>query len=443
MNTETGSTPHRGWRYFYCLLAYLLTPILVLRLIWCGRNNRGYWQHPEQRFGFVPKRRNGGPLIWVHAVSVGEVQAARPLIERLREQHAEYHIMVTTTTPTGAQIVTRLFEDSVVHYYTPYDLPGVIHRFLIRTNPVLLVLIETELWPNMIHGCHARGVPVVLVNARISRRSFAGYQAVAVLARDTIRRCSLLAAQTTIDAERLIALGAEPSRVVETGNTKFDITIPPSVLQQGQSLRREFGRSRPVMIAASTHPGEEEIVLRAYARILARNPQCLLVSVPRHPERAARIADLYVAQGLNTLRRSSGALCTPDTHIYLVDTIGELPMFYAASDIAFVGGSLVPVGGHNLLEPAGMGLAVLTGPHIDNFAEIGRLLGQAGAVSMVRDETDLVEQACQLLENAESRTHAGDQGKTVVAANRGAVDEVMAALTPFVVRGKQTSHRAY
>ncbi len=343
--------------------------------------------------------------------------------------------MLTTTTPTGAQLVRRLFADTVIHYYAPYDLPGVVVRFLNRTNPALLVLIETELWPNWIHGCARRDIPVVLANARVSRHSFAGYRLVPALIADTLRRCAVVAVQTSVDAARMIELGAHQGSVIETGSMKFDVKLSPSIVQDAQSLRRELGSSRAVIIAASTHPGEEEIVLRAFVRIRQQLPHCLLVSVPRHPERTLGIARMCSQYGLDTHIRGSGEAYNPDTPVYLVDTIGELSLFYAACDLAFVGGSLVPIGGHNLLEPAALGVAMLTGPHIESFAEIGRLLRQAGAVSIVRDENELVEQATVLLNDAHARELAGEQGKKVVAANRGAVDRVMAALTPFMVSG--------
>lgn len=418
-------------RVLYSCLLYALLPAVLLRLAWLGVRDRGYWRRWPERLGFVAPRSGSAPLVWLHAVSVGEVQASRPLIERLRRERPDLDILVTTTTPTGAAVLGRAFDEAVVHRWFPYDLPGAVARFLARTRPALVVLMETELWPNLITACAARGVPVVLANARMSPRSFARYRLGGALTRATLAGLAALTAQSRGDAERLLALGAPAARLSVAGSIKFDARIPASLREQAEPLRRDLGVDRPVLIAASTHAGEDEVVLEAFVRVRERFAEALLLLVPRHPERADRVAELCRARGLEVARRSRSA-SPAGTDVFLGDTVGELPLFYAAADVAFVGGSLTPVGGHNVLEPAALGLPVLTGPHTFNFAEITAMLAEAGAVGVVRDAAELACAVEAYFADAQRRVRAGDAGRAVVEANRGAVERVWEAVSPLL-----------
>jgi len=430
-------------RFLYSLCLYLLTPLALLRLAWLGRRNPGYRQGWRERFGFIAAdpARGAAPL-WLHAVSVGEVQAAAPLVRKLREQFPGLAIWITTTTPTGAATVARLFGGQVAHSYVPYDLPGALARFLGRLRPRLVVVMETELWPNMLAACAQRGIPVLLANVRLSARSAAGYRRIAGLTREMLGQVAGLAVQTRADAARLCELGAPAAAMQVTGSMKFDIGLPPGIHEQGEALRRVLGANRPVWIAASTHAGEEEEVLDAHARLRRQLPLALLVLVPRHPERFDQVASLCRERGFNTVRRSSDTPCDETSAVYLVDTMGELPICYAAAEIAFVGGSLVPTGGHNMLEAAALGVPVICGPQVINFTEIFHLLSEAGAACGIRDAGELAEQLQQFFADAEKRERAGAAGRRLVEENRGAVDRVMAMLRPLLRAGPDPHHEA-
>ncbi|WP_369801255.1 lipid IV(A) 3-deoxy-D-manno-octulosonic acid transferase [Thiohalobacter thiocyanaticus] len=418
-------------RALYSALLYLLLPVALLRLLWRGLRAPAYLRRWGERFGFVPVLE-ARPWIWVHAVSVGEVQAAAPLVNALLERYPEYELLVTTTTPTGAMQVQRLFGERVRHAYLPWDLPDAVARFLARTRPRLGLIMETELWPNLIAACARREIPVALINARLSARSAAGYRRVRGLAAATLRRVRWIGAQSDTDAGRLIALGADPARVTVTGNTKFDAVIPGSAREQAEVLRRGWDPARPVWIAASTHEGEDEPLLAAHRRVRARLPQALLILVPRHPERFARVAGLVERAGFQVARRSRNEPVTAQTAVYLGDTMGELPVLLAAADAAFVGGSLVPVGGHNPVEPAALGLPVLYGPHMFNFSGIVQLLEQAGAARAVADAGELATAVRTWLEDASGRAEWGERGRRAVEANRGARDRVLQHLAELL-----------
>jgi 3-deoxy-D-manno-octulosonic-acid transferase len=412
-------------RFLYTLLLYLLAPVVLLRLAWRGLRAPGYLRRWPERFGFIEPPL-GERVIWVHAVSVGEVQAAEPLIRALLEQRPEYSLLVTTVTPTGSDRVMEMFGNDVAHVYAPYDLPDAVARFFGRVCPKLAIVMETELWPNLFHACQRRQVPLLLVNARLSERSSRGYRRVRGLVGQTLAAVTQIAAQGEQDAGRFLSLGAEPGRVTVTGNLKFELRIPPSLLERAEVLRREWGANRPVWIAASTHEGEDELVLDAFRQVRKSFPECLLVIVPRHPERFGGVAELCRQRGLGTRLRSEQQPCTEDTQVFVGDSMGELPLFYAASDVAFVGGSLVRHGGHNLLEPAALGIPVVTGPHVFNFTEISRLLISAGACEQVESVTGLERTVRKWLGDANARHLAGEQGREVVERNRGALAAVQA-----------------
>jgi 3-deoxy-D-manno-octulosonic-acid transferase len=402
----------------YSVLVYATLPIALLRLLWKSRHNSAYRKRWRERLGFYARdMRTAG--YWIHAVSVGEVQAATPLIRHLLDRHPQDGVMVTTTTPTGSRRLRDLFEDRVSHVYTPVDLTPVVNRFLDAVHPRLVVVMETEIWPNMLRACQARGVPVILANARLSQRSARGYARIGPFTRETFGRLRAIAAQSPQDAERFRALGVSPERIHIIGSLKFDLRLPGSLLDQSEVMRRAWGTQRPVWVAASTHEGEEEQVLSAHRMILHRLPAALLVLVPRHPERFDRVAALVGRHGLGLARRSAGRVCTSETQVFLGDTMGELPVFLAAADAAFIGGSLVPVGGHNLLEAAAVGVPAAIGPHVFNFAQITELLVSEGGAVQVENADALARCMADWLSDAAARTRAGENGRRVVEQNRG------------------------
>lgn len=407
----------------YTLLLYLLLPLALLRLLWRSRRSPGYRERWLERLGLYGDR----PLeaaVWLHAVSVGEVQAAAPLLRHLIAHHPR-GVVVTTTTPTGAKRLRDLFEDRVRQVYTPYDLPPVMGRFLDAVRPDLVLVMETEIWPNMLRACAARGVPVVLANARLSARSAQGYARLGGLTRETLGRFTAIAAQGSEDAARFRALGVPAERVEVTGNLKFDLRLPASLVERAEVMRRDWGTERPVWVAASTHEGEEEPILAAHREIRAHRPDALLVLVPRHPERFERVAGLVARQGLALARRSAHTRCTGEVAVYLGDTMGELPVLLAAADAAFIGGSLVPVGGHNLLEAAAAGVPVAIGPEVFNFAEITALLVAERAAVQVADASELARVMTEWLGDAALRAAIGENGRRVVEQNRGALERLL------------------
>jgi 3-deoxy-D-manno-octulosonic-acid transferase len=409
----------------YSLLLYLLLPLALLRLVWRSRHAPAYRQRWQERIGLYRGQdlRAGA---WIHAVSVGEVQAAQPLIKHLLDRHSGDGVMVTTTTPTGSRRLRDLFEDRVRHVYTPFDLMPVMNRFLDAVQPGSVVVMETEIWPNMLRACERRGIPVVLANARLSARSAQGYARLGGFTSQTLGRFAVIAAQGPDDAERFRKLGAPSERVEVTGSIKFDVRQPASLLEQAEVMRRSWGADRPVWIAASTHEGEEEPVLKAHRTIIRRHPRALLVLVPRHPERFDRVAALIGREGLTFARRSAGTPCGPHVSVFLGDTMGELPVFLAAGDAAFIGGSLVPVGGHNLLEAGAVGVPAAIGPHVFNFSQITELLVQKGAAIQVANEDELARCIGEWLGDAAARTAVGENGRRVVEQNRGALQRLLA-----------------
>ena len=408
-------------RQLYTLLIYLLSPLLLLRLWLRGRKNPGYRERIGERFGYI-SQQIPQQCIWIHAVSVGESQATQPLVRWLKEQFPQTAIVISTTTPTGADRVRELYQQEVTHLYFPFDLPGAVKRVLKRMSPRILIIMETEIWPNLLHICKRRGVPVVLANARLSANSAKGYQRIAGMTREALQNFSAIAVQNAADAQRFIDLGAVKENVHLCGSIKFDVRIPASVREQGALLKAACGAERPVWIAASTHAGEDEIVVRVHQQLMQRYPDALLILTPRHPERFDTVAAMIEKSGLSSSRRSEIPVCKPGIAVYLGDTMGELTVFYAASDIAFVGGSLASTGGHNILEPASLGLPVIVGPHMTNFLSITALLKDAGALLQVDDEAALLHTLEQIFDNADMRHTMGQVGIGVVQSNQGALD---------------------
>ncbi len=417
-------------RFFYNLLTLLLlVPYAAFWLI-RGLGNRSYLDRLGQRFGLgFPKIDR---CIWVHAVSVGEVQAALPLIRALRERFPQEQMLVTTVTPTGSDRVKAVFGDSVHHCYIPFEFPGAVNSFFNAVNPDAALIMETEIWPNLYRACGVRNVPLILVSARISPRSITGYRRMMPLIRETLSHGIIIAAQSQSDADRFLSLGADPGRTRVTGSIKFDIELHEDTIQQGKALRAELIGDRPVWIAASTHDGEEQQVLDAHRALLEQFPRLLLILVPRHPERFSEVRELIESAGLSYVSRTEGIGCSSTTSVLLGDTMGEVPLFYAASDVVFVGGSLVPIGGHNLLEPAAQALPIVTGPHLFNAQDIADMFVEMRACVVVNDKDELALAVADLLDNPEKASELGRNGRTLLEQNKGALTRLLVLVEPLL-----------
>jgi len=417
-------------RFLYNLLTYLILIPFAFYWLLKGIGNRSYLDRLSQRFGFGFPKING--CIWVHAVSVGEVQAAVPLINSLIANFPSQKLLVTTVTPTGAARVRGLFGENVEHCYIPFEFPNAIRSFFDSVRPRAAMIMETEIWPNLYRGCGVRNIPLILVSARISPRSVPGYRRLLPLIRETLSHGIIIAAQTQVDADRFLELGANPSRTWVTGNIKFDVELDPEIEGAGGALRNELFGDRPVWIAASTHDGEELLVLDAHKAMLEEHPELLLVLVPRHPERFDGVRELVEKRSFSVVSRTEHKPCDPSTQVFLVDTMGEVPLFYAASDIAFVGGSLIPIGGHNLLEPAAQGLPIITGPHIFNAQEIAEDFIDIEACKVVADSNELAVSVTQLIENPAEAETMGRKGLMVLEQNRGSLERLLVLLEPLL-----------
>jgi 3-deoxy-D-manno-octulosonic-acid transferase len=418
-------------RILYVALMYALAPLLMAYEAWTAWRRDEPRRRVVQRLGYaVPVVRPGS--VWVHAVSVGEVQAAAALVHELRRRHPGWPVVVTTVTATGAARARAVFGESVQYAYLPYDLPGAVHRFLDAIAPRVAVILETELWPTLYRQLARRRVPVVLASARLSERSVRRYRRVPGLVRATLAHHVHVCAQTEADASRFVAIGAPPGRVRVTGNVKYDIDIPETVVAAGRALRASWNADRPVWIAGSTHDGEEQAALAAHDRVRARHPTALLLLVPRHPRRFEAVAQWLRSTGVAYARRSTGTSPAATDTVYLADSVGELQSLYAASDVAFVGGSLVPVGGHSLLEPALLGLPALSGPHVHNAPDVAGLLERAGGLHIVHDAAELADGVLRWFDDRAAARVAGEAGRGAVAANRGAVARVAAAVEPLL-----------
>jgi 3-deoxy-D-manno-octulosonic-acid transferase len=420
-------------RLLYLLAVYLAAPVVSAVFLWRGLRDRSYWRNFSERFGFGARLAPQG--VWLHAVSVGEVQACAPLVSALSRQYPGIPLTVTTFTPTGAARARALFGNVAQVRYVPYDLPGAVRRFFARVQPRLAVIFETELWPNLYRECGRRRVPLVLASARLSARSVGRYQRLGALFRETLAQTAVVAAQGPGDAERFRALGADPAATHVTGNIKFDFELPPDITARGARLRQQYAPARPLWVAGSTHGGgEEQAVLEAHQKVRAAHPGALLVLAPRHPPRFAEVAQALARAGISFARRSQVAerAVDEDCQVLLLDSLGELLDFYAAADVAFVGGSLVPVGGHNLLEPAALGVPILTGPNNFNSEEIARLLIARGAAEVVHNAAELGARVTALLADAGARERMGAQGRASVDGNRGALTKLLALIEPLL-----------
>ena len=417
-------------RTLYTALFYLGLPLVAIRLWLRARKAPAYAKRIGERFSYgMPRLQPGG--IWVHAVSVGESIAAAPMIRGLLQRYPQLPITVTCMTPTGSERIQALFanEPRIQHCYLPYDLPCAASRFLDRVQPKLAVIMETELWPNHIHQCAKRGIPVALANGRLSERSARGYGRFSKLTAPMLAEMSFFAIQTEAEAQRFRDLGARAETVEVTGSIKFDLTIDPQLLQRAAELRGQWqALERPVWIAASTHEGEDEVLLDAHRRLLSSHPDALLILVPRHPERFNAVFELCQREGFATVRRSTGSNVDAQTSVLLGDTMGELLFLYALADSAFVGGSLVPNGGHNLLEPAALAKPVISGPHLFNFLDIAAQMREAGALAEVDDAEGLAVEVQRLFELPRDAQRMADAGLAVMRRNQGALQRLLDSL---------------
>ncbi|WP_021013869.1 lipid IV(A) 3-deoxy-D-manno-octulosonic acid transferase [Prodigiosinella confusarubida] len=420
----------------YTFLLYLIQPLIWVRLWLRGRKIPAYRKRWGERYGFYKDKVEPAGIL-LHSVSVGETLAAVPLVRALRYRYPDLPITVTTMTPTGSERAMSAFGKDVYHVYLPYDLPGAMARFIKHVQPRLVIVMETELWPNMITALHQRKIPLIIANARLSARSAAGYKKLGKFMRVLLRRITLIAVQNAEDGARFIDLGLKRSQMNVTGSLKFDISVTPELAARAATLRRQWASQRPVWIAASTHEGEEKIIIEAHCELLKTFPGLLLILVPRHPERFDDAKSIVKKAGLEYTLRSTGAIPPATTHVVIGDSMGELMLLYGIADVAFVGGSLVERGGHNPLEPAAHAIPVLMGPHIFNFKDICARLQQSDGLITVKDTASLIEQVTNLLSDDDYRMYYGHHAADVLHKNQGALRCLLTLLEPYLPQRSQ------
>lgn len=423
-------------RLLYTILFYTIQPLVWLRLLLRSRKARAYRKRWCERYGFCRGKVQPAGIL-LHSVSVGETLAAIPLVRELRQRYPELPITVTTMTPTGSERVVSAFGQDVHHVYLPYDLPCAMNRFFNTVQPMLVIVMETELWPNMITILHKRQIPLVVANARLSERSARGYKKLGGFIGETLQQITLIAAQTQQDGEHFLMLGVNRKQLAITGSLKFDISVSPALASRALALRRQWAAHRPVWIATSTHDQEESILLQAHSQLLARFPDLLLILVPRHPERFITVRELVRKEGFSFILRSSGEVPSASIQVVVGDTMGELMLLYGLADLAFVGGSLVDRGGHNPLEAAAHAMPVLMGPHTFNFRDICGKLSEAEGLITVVDVDTLTENISNLLQDEDYRLWYGRQAVKVLHQNQGALTRLLQLLQPYL---PQRSH---
>ncbi|MGP1959994.1 MAG: lipid IV(A) 3-deoxy-D-manno-octulosonic acid transferase [Arsenophonus sp. NC-TX2-MAG3] len=416
----------------YQILIYLIQPIIWLRLLWRSRKSPLYRKRWGERYGFCNGKVIPGGIV-LHAVSVGETAAAIPLIRTLRHHYPTIPITVTTMTPTGSERVLSAFGDDVQHVYLPYDLAGSIRRFLNNTDPKLTIIVETELWPNLILQLKQREIPLVIVNARLSERAAVRYQKLGYFIKKLLQNITLVAAQNQEDGERFITLGLTRKKLNITGSLKFDISITPELIAKAVTLRQQWVSHRPVWIATSTHKGEESIILQAHARLVKQFSNLLLILVPRHPERFIQVKTLTKKSKLRYICRSKNQVPNVDTQVIIGDTMGELMLLYGIADLAFIGGSLVKKGGHNPLEAAAHALPVLMGPYTFNFKDICSKLKQLDGLITVNDSKSLILTVSNLLKDEDFRLYHGCKAAEVLHKNKGGLQKLIKQLEPYLL----------
>ena len=413
-------------RQLYSLLMLLLTPVSLGYFALRGLRDRRYWKHWGERLGVLSVK---GPVEFhIHAASLGEVNAAGPLVNALLERETAPNLLLTTFTPTGRQRARELFGARVQLCYLPLDLPGIPSHFLRKLQPAVIVIVETEIWPNFYAAAARADIPLIISNARLSQASLRAYRRCQRLIGPALRSVRQILAQSDADAQRYVQCGAEPSRVSNAGNLKFDIHVPASLLETGELLRSAWGVQRPVLVAGSTHEDDELVLLKAFRRLLERHPEALLVLAPRHPERFARAEQLLQEQELSVQRRSDSRLPGRDTQCLLIDSMGELLDYYAAADITFVGGTIADIGGHNLLEPAALAKPLLFGPHTAHVKEIATRLLESGAARRVLTARDVFAAVDQLFAHPATRDRMGQAGLCLLEEGRGALQKSVDAI---------------
>jgi 3-deoxy-D-manno-octulosonic-acid transferase len=417
----------RVLRGLYSVVLYALVPVTVYHLIWRGFRQREYFLRWNERYAVYDEQPRRQRTLWVHAVSVGEVNAAAPLVNALRTLRPDLRVLVTTITPTGSARVRALWGEAVEHVYLPYDLPGAVRRFLTHFRPHLALVMETELWPNLLLGCRDRDVPAYIVNARLSERSLRGYRVLRPLVSRALLTVRRVLAQSRADADRFVQLGAPRSRTLVIGNLKYDIPLDDSWPAFAVAFRERSG-ARPVWIAASTHPDEEAAVIAIHKRLRVHWPELLLLWAPRHPERFKAVTQQSVAAGWRVSTRKLTQWPDRNDAVFVIDTLGELMAFYACAQVAFVGGSLQEIGGHNLLEPAAVGTAIVTGPHLHNFSDIAAQLLQAGALRVGASADAVGAEIEALLGDPAQRAGMADAGRALVSQGRGALGRTLASI---------------
>jgi len=402
-----------------------------LRLLWRGIKAPAYRYRWHERFALYNKKYTQG-IIWFHAVSVGEAEALFPLVRQIQKQHPDVRLLITTTTPTGSARVKAVMQDTVEHVYLPYDVPDAVNRFMHCFKPKLAVIMETEIWPNLFLYCGKNDIPLYIINARLSEKSSRGYQKIPSLVHPALAAIKLIATQTQDDANRFIAIGADSEKVLTLGNIKFDVEIPQSIIEQGLQLKTDLFTGRFVWLIASTHKDEEAIFLEIYKEIKPKIPELLLVIVPRHPERFPDVKKLCEQFQLAVVMRTMESRVYLETDVYLVDTMGELKMLYAASDVAFVGGSMVSRGGHNILEAAAVGVPVMFGPYMHNFKEIARGVLSQDAAIQCQNKNDVINVILALYEQPAYRAALSEKGMEFVRQNQGAIGRICAILDQVI-----------
>jgi 3-deoxy-D-manno-octulosonic-acid transferase len=418
-------------RVFYSFLILLTTPLVLLYFALRGFRDRAYFSRWHERFGFITTPSKTGGIL-VHAASVGEFNAANPLIKALLKTYPELPLTVTTLTPTGSERVTKELGERVFHSYIPLDLPAAVSRFLNRLQPRLIIVMETEIWPNLYLQARRLDIPLLMANARLSGNSVRHFQRVPGFVAEVLQCTSWIGAQSPDDADRLIKCGADPQQTEMTGNLKFDLAVPASLEETGEALRSRWGRARPVLVAGSTHEADENVVIPAFVELLAKLPDALLILVPRYPERFARATQLAKSAGLQTELRSEGEICSENAQCFVIDSIGELMTYYACADVAFVGGSMGDQGGHNALEPAALGKPVLLGPNMDNARDITAQLIKCNAARRVSNQQEFRQAAEKILIDGSLRDSMGQAGRELIEKNKGAIDLTLGAVNKLL-----------
>ena len=419
------------FRLVYTILFALCMPFVFLKLLWRGYKAPEYRERKLERFGFF-KAPNINHSIWVHAVSVGEVLAAEPIIRELQKRYPNKHIVVTSMTPTSSELIQKLFGETVFHVYAPYDLPWFVGAFLKRVKPAFMVIMETELWPNTIHRTHLRGCPIVLANARLSERSAKGYRRLKPAVGWMLNELSLVICQHQNDAKRFASLGIDESKISVTGSVKYDLDIAEVHLTKGKEHIQALDDRQKIWIAASTHEGEDARLLDIHRKIRKAFPEAVLILVPRHPERFDAVYQLSKAKHFITYKRSDNEFIPADTDVFVVDAMGELLDFYAASDIAFIGGSLVEVGGHNPIEPGALGLPIIMGPYVFNFEAICQKLVAVEGLYLADNDQILEKHLLALMTDPDKASRIGGAALAEINASKGAVIRVVDALSPLI-----------